>query len=179
MCAVLHTSARHMRHTVILHHPHRTRIGPHGGDRLARAAIGRLVRSRTDAASDILLLLWVVHQVLRLLLLAGLGLLRVVGGKGLELDLGLGVMRWRGAIGVRIGDWVGIGIGNEGCTRSRRRRVCRAIAVSRCIHPERLWLAFLSSFEGSFVPITGRLAWRGAVIGQAGRQEVRLESRVV
>jgi len=125
VCAVLHTSARHMRHTVILHHPHRTRIGPHAGTRLASAAIGRLVRSRTDAAA---ILLWVVHQVLRLV--AGLGLLRVVVGGLLELGLGLEV-QWRGPIGI----WIRIGI--EGCTRSRGRRVCRAIAVSRCIHPER------------------------------------------
>jgi hypothetical protein len=41
---VQHTSTRHMRHTVILHHPHCTRIGPHATAiaiaRLASAAIG-------------------------------------------------------------------------------------------------------------------------------------------
>jgi hypothetical protein len=117
--AVLHTSTRHMRHTVVLHHSHRTRIGAHARPRLSRASIGRLVRSRTDAAA---ILLWVIHQVLRLLAGLGLGLVRMVGGLGVVLELEL---LWRGAI--RIGD--------EGC--SSRRRVCRAIAISRCIHPER------------------------------------------
>jgi len=118
--AVLHTSTRHMRHTVVLHHSHRTRIGAHARPRLSRASIGRLVRSRTDAAA---ILLWVIHQVLRLLAGLGLGLVRMVGGLGVVLELEL--LLWRGAI--RIGD--------EGC--SSRRRVCRAIAISRCIHPER------------------------------------------
>jgi hypothetical protein len=73
--------------------------------------------------------------VLRLLAGLGEGLLEVVGGLGL---LVLVLVLGRGAIG----------IGREGC-----RRVCRAIAVSRCIHPERL-------------PTIGRLAFRCAVIGQ-------------
>lgn len=121
--AVLHTSTRHMRHTVVLHHSHRTRIGAHARPRLSRASIGRLVRSRTDAAA---ILLWVIHQVLRLLAGLGLGLVRMVGGLGVVLELLLELLLlWRGAI--RIGD--------EGC--SSRRRVCRAIAISRCIHPER------------------------------------------
>jgi hypothetical protein len=90
------------------------------------------VGSRTNAAG---VLLWSIHQVLRLLA----GLLEVVGGLGLlMLELVLVLVLGRNAIGV----------GREGC-----RRVCRAIAVSRCIHPERL-------------PTIGRLAFRCAVIGQ-------------
>jgi hypothetical protein len=103
-------------------------------------------RSRTDAAA---ILLWVIHQVLRLLagLGLGLGLVRMVGGLGVVLEL---VLMWRGAI------W----IGDEGCSSSRRR-VCRAIAISRCIHPERGSLS-----QGG---------WHCEGRYRAVRQDVRLE----
>jgi hypothetical protein len=144
--AVLHTSTRHMRHTVVLHHSHRTRIGAHARPRLSSASIGRLVRNRTNAAA---ILLWIIHQVLRLLAGLGLGLVRMVGGLGEVLLLVLLVLRlWRGAIG----------IGDEGCSR---RRVCRAIAISRCVHPERL-------------PYHRAAGIARGVIGQAGRA-IRVE----
>ena len=109
-------SACHLRHTVVRHHCHRTRIRI-WRQALALSAIGhRLSRSRTNAHAAGILLLWVVHHVLRLLLvgvarLHGDGDLDVVGGMGLGLGLG------RGAIGV---EW--------------RRRVPRAITISRRIH---------------------------------------------
>ncbi len=62
-----------MRHTVILHHSHSTCISAHAG---TRGPVRRLMRY--DAA----ILLWVIHHVLRRLLLELLlepGLLLVVG----------------------------------------------------------------------------------------------------
>ena len=71
---LLTVSTSHMRHTVILHHPHRTRITNHGRTR-TRDAIRRLMPSSS-------ILLWIIHHVL-LRLLARLGLLLVVGVMGL------------------------------------------------------------------------------------------------
>jgi hypothetical protein len=93
-------STRHMRHTVILHHPHRTRIGTHAR---TRPSVGRLMRSN---AADILLL-WVIHHVLRLLA----GLLCVVGGLGL----------WRGAIGIEGRRWVCWAIAISRCIHGSER----------------------------------------------------------
>ena len=65
-----------MRHTVILHHPHHTRITTHG-----RARTGDAIRRLMTSSS---ILLWIIHHVLlRLLARLGLGLLLVVGVMGL------------------------------------------------------------------------------------------------
>ena len=50
-----------MRQTAILHHPHPTRIGTYAG--ASAATVGRLMRARSSSV-----LLWIIHDMLRLLL---------------------------------------------------------------------------------------------------------------
>jgi hypothetical protein len=103
MCVQHTVSTSHLRHTVILHHSHGTRIGTHAR---TRPSVGRWMRSN---AADILL--WIIHHVLRLLA----GLLCVVGGLGLGL--------WRGAIGIegcrRVPRAISISRRIHGCERLR------------------------------------------------------------